>query len=145
TCRSNALFFLLTVLVLTSVHTAPVAAQASLPQVTRISEADNDFRLDGDLDEEVWSDLPVIDGMQVIDPDTLADAPYETHIRMFYTERGIYIGFMNFQPEGSLVARMTSRDTRLARDGIVVGLDTSGQGLYGYFIRLNLGESMTDG
>ena len=145
TCRFNALFVLLTVLVLTSVHTAPVAAQASLPQVTRISEADNDFRLDGDLDEEVWSDLPVIDGMQVIDPDTLADAPYETHIRMFYTERGIYIGFMNFQPEGSLVARMTSRDTRLARDGIVVGLDTSGQGLYGYFIRLNLGESMTDG
>ena len=122
-----------------------VVAQQLLPQVTRIAEADNDFQLDGDLDEAVWADLPIIDGMKVITPDTLVDAPYETHFRMFYTERGIYIGAMNFQPEGSLVPRMTSRDTRLARDGIVVGIDPSGQGLYGYFIRLNLGESMTDG
>ena len=119
-------------------------AQETLPRVTRIAEANNDFRLDGDLDEEVWKDLPVIDGMQVVDPDTLVDAPYETDIRMFYTERGIYIGVMNYQPEGSLVARMTSRDTRLARDGFVIGIDPSGEGLFGYFIRLNLGESMTD-
>ena len=120
-------------------------AQSFFPQVTRIDEADNDFRLDGDLDESVWTDLPVIDGMKVINPDTLADAPYETHVRMFYTERGIYIGAMNYQPDDSLVARMTSRDVRLARDGFVVSIDPSGQGLYGYFIRLNLGESMTDG
>ena len=40
---------------------------------------------------------------------------------------------------------MTSRDTRLDRDAFTVSLDPSGQGLYGYFIRLNLGESMTDG
>lgn len=118
---------------------------AQLPQITQISEADSDFRLDGILDEGVWANLPVVDGMKVIDPDTLADAPYETHIRMFATERGIYIGAMNFQPEGTLVARMTSRDTRLARDGFVVSIDPSGEGLYGYFIRLNLGESMTDG
>ena len=50
-----------------------VLAQDILPQVTRISEADNDFRLDGDLDEEVWKDLPVIEGMKVIVPDTLAE------------------------------------------------------------------------
>ncbi len=122
-----------------------VLAQDILPQVTRISEADNDFRLDGDLDEEVWKDLPVIEGMKVIVPDTLAETPYDTHVRMFYTERGIYIGAMNFQPAGTLIARMTSRDTRLDRDAFTVSLDPSGQGLYGYFIRLNLGESMTDG
>lgn len=125
-------------------ESSPVFAQQVLPQVVRIAEADNDFELDGDLDEAVWKDLPVIDGMQVIDPDTLEDAPYETHVRMFYTERGIYIGIMNFQPPDTFVARMTSRDTRLARDGVVVGIDPSGQGLYGYFIRLNLGETMTD-
>jgi len=118
---------------------------AQLPQLTRFSEEDSDFILDGSLDEEVWKDLPVIDGMQVISPDTLLDAPYETHVRVFYTERGIYVGAMNFQPKESLVARMTSRDTRLARDGFVISIDPSGEGLYGYFIRLNLGESMTDG
>lgn len=132
--------------VITGLLTQALAfAQEPLPRVTRINEADNDFQLDGDLTEEVWKDLPVIDGMRVIDPDTLEDAPYETHIRMFYTEQGIYIGVMNYQPEGSLVARMTSRDTRLTRDGFVVGIDPSGQGLFGYFLRLNLGESLSDG
>lgn len=136
----------LLLVILASLLVTPLAlAQQLLPKVTQISEADNDFVLDGDLDEEVWKGLPVIDGMKVIDPDTLEDAPYETHFRMFYTERGIYVSVMNFQPPGTLMARMTSRDTRLARDGIVVGIDPSGQGLYGYFLRLNLGESMTDG
>jgi hypothetical protein len=115
------------------------------PQITQLTEETSDFRLDGSLDEDVWKNLPIIDGMKVVDPDTIADAPYETQVRMFSTERGMYIGAMNFQPPGSLVARMTTRDTRLARDGFVVGIDPSGEGLYGYFIRLNLGESMTDG
>ncbi len=120
------------------------AAMAQMPQLTRVEEGDANIQLDGFVDEPVWERIPVVDGMRVIDPDTLAEAPYETHVRMFYTERGIYISAVNFQPPGTLVARMTSRDTRLDRDGFVVGLDTSGEGLYGYFLRLNLGDSMTD-
>lgn len=122
----------------------PVWAQQSIPQLTRIDEGVADIRLDGFVDEAVWEDIPVVDGMKVINPDTLADAPYETHVRMFYTERGIYIGAINHQPPGTLVARMTSRDTQLDRDGFVVGIDASGDGLYGYFLRINLGDSMTD-
>ncbi|PCJ25710.1 MAG: hypothetical protein COA96_06705 [SAR86 cluster bacterium] len=119
-------------------------AQPNIPQLTRIDESDANIRLDGFVDEAVWENIPVVDGMKVIDPDTLADAPYETHVRMFYTERGIYVGVINHQPPGTLVARMTSRDVRLARDGFVVGIDASGDGLYGYFLRINLGDSMTD-
>ncbi|MDC1426752.1 DUF5916 domain-containing protein, partial [Gammaproteobacteria bacterium] len=88
--------------------------------------------------------LPVIDGMKVIDPDTLADTPYETHVRFFYTERGIYLSAMNFQPQETLMARMTSRDVRLERDGFVVAIDASGEGLYGFYLRINLGNSLTD-
>ena len=133
------------VLALCTFFTHGSVAQNSLPKITRIDESQADITLDGFLDEAVWQDLPVIDGMKVIDPDTLEDAPYETHIRFFYTERGLYIGAKNFQPADTLIARMTSRDVRLARDGFVVGLDPSGQGLYGYFLRMNLGNSMTDG
>ncbi len=122
----------------------PWAIAAQMPQLTRVGEADANITLDGFVDEPVWDRLPVVDGMRVINPDTLAEAPYETHVRMFYTERGIYVSAVNFQPPGSLVARMTSRDTQLDRDGFVVGLDTSGEGLYGYFLRMNLGDSMTD-
>lgn len=121
-----------------------VSAQSLIPQLTRIDETEADIRLDGFVDEAVWQDLPVIDGMKVINPDTLADTPYDTHIRMFYTEQGIYVGVINYQPPGTLVARMTSRDTQLNRDGFVVSIDPSGEGLYGFMLRINLGDSMTD-
>ena len=129
---------------LASLFTLPLLAQQSLPQLTRIDESDANITLDGFVDEAVWENLPVVDGMRVINPDTLAETPYETHVRMFYTERGIYISSINYQPAETLVARMTSRDTQLDRDGFVVGIDASGGGLYGYFLRINLGDSMTD-
>jgi len=116
----------------------------TLPQLTRIDQEGLDITIDGFIDEAVWEDIPVIDGMKVIDPDTLEDAPYETHVRFFYTERGLYFSAMNFQPEGSLIARMTSRDVRLERDGFVVGIDASGEGLFGFLLRTNLGNSITD-
>ena len=80
------------------------------------------------MDEAAWEDIPAFDGMRVINPDTLAKTPYKTDIRLFYTERGIYIGVKNHQPADTLVARMTPRDTRLDRDGFVVGIDASGTG-----------------
>ena len=121
------------------------SAQSLIPQLTRIEADQANIELDGFLDEAVWDQVPYFDGMQVIDPDTLAPSTLETHTRIFYTEQGIYVGAMNYQPAESLVARMTSRDTQLDRDGFVVGIDPSGQGLYGYFLRVNLGDSMTDG
>ncbi len=121
-----------------------VTAQQLIPQLTHVDEAEASVDLDGFLDESVWSRIPAIDGMQVISPDTLAPASLETHTKIFYTDEGIYVGIMNFQDPATLVARMTSRDTRLERDGVVINVDPSGQGLYGYMMRINLGDSMTD-
>lgn len=114
-------------------------------QMAKIEEANLQFQLDGELSESVWSQISPYDGMRVITPDTLADSSYRTETRIFYTEQGVYVGVMNYQPEDSLVARMTPRDTRLERDGFVVGIDASGDGRYGYFMRVNLGDSKTDG
>ena len=124
--------------------TAQDGIAVQLPQITRIEQSDAEITIDGFIDEDVWKDLPVIDGMKVIDPDTLADTPYETHVRFFYTERGIYLSAMNFQPQETLMARMTSRDVKLERDGFVVAIDASGEGLYGFYLRINLGNSLTD-
>lgn len=117
---------------------------SQFPQLTRIEQDEANITIDGFIDEDVWQDLPIIDGMKVIDPDTLEETPFETHVRFFYTEQGIYLSAMNFQPEETLMARMTSRDTRLERDGFVVGIDASGEGLYGFLLRINLGNSVTD-
>jgi len=120
-------------------------AQDAIPQLTQVDEDAAGIRLDGRMDEGIWQNIPYIDGMRVVIPDTLAEPAYETHTRIFYTERGIYVGVMNYQPADSIVARMTSRDTRLERDGFVFNIDPSGEGLYGYMMRINLGGSMTDG
>ncbi|MEQ9200788.1 MAG: hypothetical protein RLN80_12435, partial [Rhodospirillales bacterium] len=123
----------------------PVLALAQpLPRIQQFTEEQADITLDGFVDEAVWQDLPVFDDMKIINPDTLADAPYETRVRFFYTQRGLYFGIINHQPEGTLVARMTNRDFRLPRDGIEVLIDASGEGLFGYRVRLNLGDTMTD-
>ncbi|MEQ8953419.1 MAG: DUF5916 domain-containing protein [Gammaproteobacteria bacterium] len=123
----------------------PVLALAQpLPRIQQFTEEQADITLEGFVEEAVWQDLPVFDDMKIINPDTLADAPYETRVRFFYTQRGLYFGIINHQPEGTLVARMTNRDFRLPRDGIEVLIDASGEGLFGYRVRLNLGDTMTD-
>lgn len=131
-------------LCLISTYISVAFAQERIPQLTRVEEDAANIQLDGFLDEAVWQDIPTFDGMRVINPDTLAETPYDTDIRVFYTEQGIYIGIKNHQPEETLVALMTPRDTQLNRDGFVVGVDASGEGLYGFFLRINLGDSMTD-
>ena len=135
---------LVTLSILALGSAAPLLAQEVVPQLTQVDEDRANIRLDGKLDEAVWQNVPYIDGMRVVIPDTLAETAYETHTRIFYTERGIYVGVMNYQPADTIVARMTSRDTRLERDGFVFMLDASGDGLYGYMMRINLGGSMTD-
>ncbi len=92
---------------LLTLFSLPLMAQQSLPQLTRVDESDANINLDGFVDEAVWEGIPVVDNMRVINPDTLAETPFETHVRMFYTERGIYISAVNYQPAETLVARMT--------------------------------------
>lgn len=135
----------LCVMVIAGLLVRAAVAQEFVPELPRFSEAEADITLDGNIDEEIWQRIPAIDGMRVIDPDTLAETAHDTHTRIFYTEEGIYVGVMNFQDPDTLIARMTSRDVRLDRDGFVVGIDSSGTGLYGHFLRINLGDSMTDG
>ncbi len=139
-CLSQMLFALLAALALNTT----LLAQSALPQLTQLDEARVNMTLDGKLDEPIWQSVPFIDGMRVVIPDTLAETAYDTHTKIFYTERGIYVGVMNYQPADTIVARMTSRDTRLERDGFVFMIDPSGDGLYGYMMRINLGGSMTD-
>ena len=113
--------------------------------MTRIDDGGQAITLDGHLDEAIWDRVPVIDDMRIIDPDTLEPAPMSTEIRIFYDDDGIYVGVMNHQDPDTLVARMSSRDAFVQRDGFLVGIDASGEGLYGYFMRINLGGTYSDG
>jgi len=118
-----------------------------LPRITQYKEAEVKIVLDGFIDEAVWQRVPAVDGMKIVQPDTLEDAPYKTDIRFFYTERGIYFGIVNHQPAETVISRLIARDTspgNIVTDSIGVIIDASGEGRYGYGMRLSLGDSQFD-
>ncbi|MCP5179716.1 MAG: SPOR domain-containing protein [Pseudomonadales bacterium] len=121
------------------------ASAAPLP-LPRFSHSDLNIRIDGKLDEAIWQDLPVFDGFRVTEPDTLAIPAYATHLKVFYSGKGLYAGYDLEQPADQLVQRFSARDQgQVQRDHIGLGLDTSGEGLYGYVFSLALGDNQTDG
>ena len=103
------------------------------------------FNLDGIVDEAIWQQIPSYDNLIVTDPDTMIEPRYATTMRWFYTDKGMYIGVHMEQPPDSLLPRLSSRDEFLNRDSWGITLDTSGQGLYGYWFTVNLGGSVMDG
>lgn len=107
---------------------------------------DIEIDIDGKLDEALWSTLPAFDEFLMIEPDTLAPTSHATRVRFFYNDKGFYVGVDVDQPRETLVARLSGRDGRnINRDGIAITLDTSGEGRYGYWFGVNLGDSLMDG
>ena len=101
--------------------------------------------IDGLADEAAWSEVPGYDDMRVTDPDTLEEPEYRTFYRFLYTREGLYVAAFMEQPPDTLVSRLSSRDRYLNRDSFNLTLDTSGEGLYGYWFTVTLGGSLMDG
>lgn len=112
-----------------------------LPNETQIS-------IDGRITEEQWFDVPVHDEFYVANdqPDRMVGSKYKTEFRMFYNDRGFFASFDLEQPADSYVQRLSPRDGGgLGRDWVSIVLDTSGDGKYGYFVTLFLGDTKRDG
>ena len=105
-----------------------------------------EVRIDGVLDETAWQGLEAHGDFHVIDPDTLEPAPLPTQVVMFYTDRGLYLGARMKQDPDTLVEYLSGRDQgHLNRDYFSFTLDTSGEGRYGFWFQLNLGDAKSDG
>ena len=111
----------------------------------RFTEAETGIRVDGVLNEAVWERLTPLGAMQVLHPDTLAQTSQTTDVRLFYTDKGLYVGFWNQQPATTIVERLSPRDKYISRDGNFITIDPSGAGLYGYWFGINLGGTLMDG
>jgi len=107
---------------------APLAVAASGDALTplRMTEANAGIKVDGVLNEPVWQQLASLGDMRVLRPDTLAKASHTTDIKLFYTEKGLYVGFYNEQEEDTIVERLSPRDQYISRDGNYVTLDPGG-------------------
>lgn len=104
-----------------------------------------EIKVDGRLDEKIWSEVQGYDNMTVIEPDTLIAPLYGTELKLLYTDEGLYVGVWAEQPPDKLIPRLSSRDEMINRDGIFFTLDTSGKGLYAFFFGVNLGGTLVDG
>ncbi|MEJ2089167.1 MAG: DUF5916 domain-containing protein [Gammaproteobacteria bacterium] len=113
--------------------------------VPRFSESEIGFKLDGELTEPVWSQVPGYDEMRVLEPDTMEVPRHATVVRYFYTEKALYVSMFAEQPPDTLIERLSSRDDYFLRDMMSITLDTSGEGIYGYWFSLNLGDTLGDG
>ncbi|HCK60043.1 MAG TPA: hypothetical protein DHW11_02395 [Gemmatimonadetes bacterium] len=127
----------------------PAAVSALAPkgaQRIQVERFDNvQISIDGKLDESIWGEVNGYDNMIVTEPVTLEDAPLQTVSRFVATPKGLYVGAEMEQPGDKLIARLSARDQYLNRDAYGVVIDTSGEGLYGYWFTVNLGGSVQDG
>jgi len=137
----------------------PAMAQSDLPdtlemQTTgakplRLSRYDQDdigIKVDGHINEPVWVRTAAFGDLRVIEPDTIAQPPYDTDIKIVYTERGLYVAIDLEQPQETIVERFAPRDGfGISRDHVGFTIDTSGDGRYGYWFNLSLGDTQMDG
>ena len=129
----------------TTVTAALARDDPGVISIPRFNQSDIDIRVDGRLDENVWASVPYHDQMTVSDPDRGEPGRFRTHTRLLHTERGLYVGVWNEQPPETLLGRLSSRDSFMTRDGYQIVIDSSGEGLYGYWFQVNLGGSLGDG
>jgi len=116
-------------------------------RLTRFDGNKHKIKIDGVVDEPMWSTVPVVDDYRVVQPDTLEPGNHKTHMRMMYNERGLYVSSVMEQPPATIIQRLTGRDMFFAvnQENFGVMLDTSGESKYGYFFGVSSSGSIMDG
>ena len=114
-------------------------------QIQTLDHDAADVTIDGVIEEAVWRGIPYYDNMRVSIPDLGTPAKYSTKVRLFATEKGLYVSSDMEQPADSIVERITRRDDWVDRDTFGVTLDPSGKAKLGYWFWVALGDSFADG
>ena len=65
------------------------SGQSETMRIARVEDAN--IKIDGRVDEPIWSEIPAFDRMKVINPDTLEKSRYSTKIRIFSDNKGLYV------------------------------------------------------
>lgn len=117
----------------------PVLEAASKTDVARLvdtpvvftAEYGNDFEVDGDLDKAVWKNTPAYTNFVTRRKDE--KFPFKTELKLKYSSKAIYMGFVLHQPMDSAVARYDQDDQPVYSDDNVEIL---------FFVPRKLGESL---
>lgn len=106
-----------------------------------------DIRVDGSLQEPVWSDAAVLNGFTQYEPVEGIPSTADTEVRVLYAGDAIYFGIRAFDENPELIlARMGERDRSVfGDDWIRIILDTFDDQRQGYVFYVNPLGIQTDG
>jgi hypothetical protein len=128
----------------------PAAARAQGNNEFVVERAAQPPRIDGLLDDAVWSFAPLAippDGWLSYQPvrgDPMS-ADFRTEVRVVYDDRSIYFAFHCFDPEPDrLRTTVSKRDNAFSDDWIAISLDSNGTGQTAYHLFSNPSASQMD-
>ena len=98
-------------------------------------------KIDGKLDDDVWSSAIVLSDFIQYEPYNLESPSVETEVRVLYDDSFIYIAFENFDPEPSTIMdRISRRDDFEAIeknvDWVGFGIDSNNDDMTGNWFML---------
>ncbi|GJQ20504.1 MAG: hypothetical protein HBSIN02_08590 [Bacteroidia bacterium] len=94
-------------------------------------------RIDGVLDDVVWTQAPRVSGFKTFIPDFGKEMPESTHVYMAYDRENLYFAYYCYDPDPSTIkAEVTNRDNIRRHDWICINLDSFNdqQALYGFYV-----------
>ncbi len=94
-------------------------------------------RIDGRLDEKLWSEASMVTGFKTYNPDYGRDLPGQTRVLLAYDGQNLFFAFECLDPDPSAIkASLTSRDKMMNDDWVCINLDSFGdqQSLYAFYI-----------
>ena len=101
--------------------------------------------IDGNLDEPEWQTAFKITEFYESDPYTLRKTDEETEAYIFSNEDGIYVGFINYQDESTMLSNRTMRDEMSSlSEKNSINIDFDGDRTKAYIIAVALGDSLFD-
>lgn len=121
---------------------------AQSPAEYRVPRAAAPPKLDGILDDQVWTQGPMPTGQWVsYNPnrgDKMPDV-YKTDVRVAYDDRNIYFAFHCFDHEPEKIrTNIAKRDAAFSDDWIAISLDSAGTGQAAYHLFSNPSASQMD-
>ena len=102
----------------------PRAAVATIV-ATPVPPSATAIRIDGELTEDIWAKVPVVNGFVQRDPKEGAPATFDTEVRVAFDETALYIAVNAIDPDPSkVVGILTRRDESSPSDWVRVYIDS---------------------
>jgi hypothetical protein len=114
-------------------------ADSARPRIAKARQIiKSQVKIDGRLDEPVWSEIEPISDFIQTEPDEGEPASERTEVRIFYDREKLYFGFRCFDSEpDKIVARLDAHDARTFSDSVDILIDTFHDLRSGYFFSIN--------